>query len=151
MKFTTEELGILKEAEMIMEKQLKAKYFEQTVTSPDDIKTFLGLHYAKHESEVFTVTFLTSQNVVIGIEDLFHGTIDGSAVHPREVVKRALHNNAAAVILSHNHPSGDPSPSGADVHITERLIDALKLIDVTVLDHIVVGRECVSFRERGMM
>jgi DNA repair protein RadC len=89
---------------------------------------------------------------VIGFEELFGGTIDGASVHPREVVKRALHHNAAAVIFAHNHPSGVAEPSHADRAITIRLRDALALVDVRVLDHFVVGdSEVVSFAERGLL
>ena len=83
---------------------------------------------------------------------MFYGTIDGTSVYPREVVKRALKHNAAAIILAHNHPSGVPEPSGADVNLTQRLKTALDLVDVRVLDHIVVGnRDSVSFAERGLI
>ena len=83
---------------------------------------------------------------------MFAGTIDGASVHPREVVKRALQHNAAVVILAHNHPSGMPEPSRADIALTRRLVDALALVDVRVLDHIVVGGvETVSFAERGLL
>ncbi len=86
------------------------------------------------------------------MEELFRGTIDGAAVYPREVVKRCLHNNAAAVIFAHNHPSGLAEPSQADIAITNRLKLALNTIDVRVLDHVVVGRmEVVSFAERGLL
>ena len=86
------------------------------------------------------------------LEELFSGTIDGAAVYPREVVKRCLRHNAAAVIFAHNHPSGVAEPSQADIAITRRLAAALNTIDVRVLDHIVVGRnEAVSFAERGLM
>jgi DNA repair protein RadC len=89
---------------------------------------------------------------VIVFEELFRGTIDGASVHPREVVRRALAHNAAAVILSHNHPSGVAEPSRADIQLTRRLSEALALIDVRVLDHIVVGDDNgVSFAERGLI
>ena len=82
---------------------------------------------------------------------IFHGTIDGASVYPREVVREAISQNAAAIIFAHNHPSGVAEPSHADEQITKRLKDALALIDVRVLDHIVVGDECVSFSERGLI
>jgi DNA repair protein RadC len=89
---------------------------------------------------------------VIAYEELFHGTIDGAAVYPRQVAKRALHHNAAALVLVHNHPSGMPEPSTADERITRRLKEALALVDVRVLDHIVVGgTQIVSFAERGLL
>jgi DNA repair protein RadC len=96
--------------------------------------------------------FLDSQNRVIACEELFQGTIDGSVVHPREVVRRALHHNAAALIFAHNHPSGVAEPSQADVNITRRLKDALAVVDIRTLDHLVVGdTEVVSLAERGMV
>ncbi|VAW93941.1 UPF0758 family protein, partial [hydrothermal vent metagenome] len=96
--------------------------------------------------------FLDTRHRVIEFEELFRGTIDGASVHPREVLRRALAHNAAAVILAHNHPSGIAEPSRADRHITERLTDALALVDVRVLDHLVVGDgEVVSFAERGWL
>ncbi len=100
--------------------------------------------------EVFSAVFLDSQHRVIRFEELFRGTIDSASVYPREVVKQALACNAAAVILVHNHPSGDPAPSDADRRITQRLIEALGLVEIRVIDHIVVGSEgCTSFAELG--
>ena len=100
--------------------------------------------------EVFASLFLDNRHQVIEYEELFTGTIDGASVHPREVVKRALYHNAAAVIFAHNHPSGVAEPSKADRSITSRLTAALALIDVRVLDHFVIGDgEVVSFAERG--
>ncbi|HDI3149936.1 TPA: hypothetical protein PMB01_003831, partial [Vibrio cholerae] len=84
-------------------------------------------------------------------KELFRGTVDAASVYPREVLKEALNVNAAAVIFAHNHPSGDPEPSQADRHITQRLKDALSLVDIRVLDHVVVGKSSVSFAERGWL
>ena len=96
--------------------------------------------------------YLDIQHRLLRYEELFFGTIDGASVHPREVVKRVLHHNAAAVILAHNHPSGIAEPSQADKHITQRLKSALMLIDVRVLDHMIVGdQEVLSFAERGLL
>lgn len=103
------------------------------------------------EREVFAVMLLDNQHRLIEFKELFQGTIDAASVYPREVVKTALKANAAAVIFAHNHPSGDPEPSQADRRITTRLQDALALIDVRVLDHIVVGEQCTSFAERGWL
>jgi DNA repair protein RadC len=95
---------------------------------------------------------LDNRHRVIGFEELFRGTLDGATVHPREVVKRALAHNAAAVILAHNHPSGVAEPSQADELITRRLKDSLALVDIRVLDHLVVGdSHCESMAERGLM
>lgn len=102
--------------------------------------------------EVFCVLFLDSQHRVIRCEEMFRGTLDAASVYPREVVKRALHHNAAALILAHNHPSGVAEPSSADRRITERLIQALGLVDIRVLDHLVIGHGAVvSFSRRGLL
>jgi DNA repair protein RadC len=104
------------------------------------------------EHEVFGAIFLDTQHSILSFDLLFRGTIDSSSVHPREVVKQALRYNAAAVIFAHNHPSGVAEPSRADEMITRRLVEALAMIDVRVLDHFVVGgTEVVSFAERGLM
>jgi DNA repair protein RadC len=102
--------------------------------------------------EVFGCLFLDTRHRVIDFEILFYGTIDGASVHPREVVKRCLALNAAAAILAHNHPSGDPHPSDADRRLTRRLVKALELVDIRVLDHLVVGRDgCFSFARHGLL
>jgi DNA repair protein RadC len=104
------------------------------------------------EREVFGCLFLDNRHRLIALEEMFLGTIDGASVHPREVVKRALKLNAAAVILAHNHPSGVAEPSQADELITARIRDALALVDIRVLDHLVVGGTTVtSFAERGLI
>jgi DNA repair protein RadC len=104
------------------------------------------------QQEVFMVLYLDSQNRLVKDEILFYGTINSASVYPREVVKAALKNNAAAVIFAHNHPSGIAEPSQADKLITNKLQQALQLVDISVLDHIIVGGEtCVSFAERGLI
>lgn len=124
----------------------------QALSGAEDTKAFLVLQLGDFEQEVFACVFLDSQHRVIAFEKLFYGTIDGASVHPRELVKKALSHNAAAVILAHNHPSGVPEPSHADQALTSRLKDALSLIDVRVLDHIIVaGDDSMSFTERGML
>ncbi|HHO67487.1 MAG TPA: JAB domain-containing protein [Gammaproteobacteria bacterium] len=122
------------------------------LTSPADTRRYLTARLRGHPQEVFACLFLDSRHRVIACEDLFHGTIDGASVHPREVVRRCLQHNAAAVILAHNHPSGVAEPSDADRRLTRRLRDALALIDVRVLDHLVIGDgEAMSFAERGLI
>jgi DNA repair protein RadC len=122
------------------------------LSSPRDTIDYLRLQLVPEQREVFGVLYLDNRYRAIGFEPLFYGTIDGASVHPREVVKAALLRNAAAVILAHNHPSGSPEPSRADQNITKRLQDALALVDVRVLDHVVVGAEgAVSFAERGLL
>ncbi len=125
---------------------------DQALTSPDVVKTYLSACMRDLQQEVFACLFLDSRHRVIGFEELFYGTVDGSSVHPREVVKKALSHNASAVILAHNHPSGVAEPSQADKAITTRLVDALRLVDVRVLDHFIVGDGVVtSFSESGLL
>jgi DNA repair protein RadC len=125
---------------------------EAALTSPDRTRAFLKARLRHQPHEVFACLFLDNRHRVISFEELFTGTIDGASVHPREVVRRTLRHNAAAVIFAHNHPSGIAEPSHADRAITSRLRDALNLIDVRVLDHFVVGdAEVVSFAERGLL
>jgi DNA repair protein RadC len=121
------------------------------LTSPSETRAYIAMRLRDYPFEVFAALFLDNRHRVIAFEELFRGTIDGASVHPREVLRRALHHNAAAVIFAHNHPSGVAEPSQADRHITQRLKDALALIDVRVLDHIVVGDDTVSFAERGLL
>jgi len=122
------------------------------LTSPEQTKQYLRLRLGSFEHEVFACLFLDNRHRVISFDHLFNGTIDGASVYPREVVKAALKHNAAAVIFSHNHPSGITDPSSADISLTGRLKDALSLVDVRVLDHIVVSRESsVSMAERGLI
>ena len=106
---------------------------------------------AARENEAFAVLFLDNKNRVIEYEELFYGTIDSASVHARVIVQRALALNAAAVIVAHNHPSGEPDPSRADETLTLRLKEALALVEVRLLDHIVVGERCISLAERGVM
>lgn len=121
------------------------------LTSPEETKSFLQLRLGHLEHEVFACLFLDNRHRVIAFEELFRGTIDGASVHPREVVKTALRHNAAAVIFCHNHPSGVSEPSQADQRITLRLKEALGMVDVRTLDHVVVGADTCSFAERGLM
>lgn len=143
------EEDVLYWAEKIVTKRFTRSNY---LTSPDATREFLKIILAKENRELFIVIFLDNQNGVLCYEILFQGTIDGAAVYPREIVKAVLVNNAAAVILAHNHPSGTPEPSFADQKITDRVIKALETIDVKVLDHLVVGgTETVSFAERGLI
>jgi len=122
------------------------------LTNSELTRDYLRARMRDYPHEVFACLYLDNQHRVTAMEELFKGTIDGAAVYPREVVKRCLHNNAAAVIFAHNHPSGLAEPSQADIAITNRLKLALNTIDVRVLDHVVVGRgEVVSFAERGLL
>jgi DNA repair protein RadC len=122
------------------------------LTNPETVKKYLTTQFADLEHEVFSILLLDNRHRVIRYKEMFRGTIDGCSVHPREVVKAAMTANAAAVILAHNHPSGVAEPSRADTQLTRRLTDALGLVDVRVLDHIVAGgAETVSFAERGLL
>jgi DNA repair protein RadC len=125
---------------------------EDALENPDTTRRFLGSRLRHLRHEVFACLFLDNRHRVIAFEELFNGTIDGASVHPREVVRRVLHYNAAAVILAHNHPSGVAEPSRADIQLTRRLTDALALVDVRVLDHFVIGDgPGISFAERGLI
>ncbi|MFV0447216.1 MAG: RadC family protein [Vibrio sp.] len=122
------------------------------LTSPQQTQLYLSSVLRDKQREAFYILFLDNQHRVIQDEILFEGTIDAASVYPREVVKRALQHNAAALILAHNHPSGVAEPSQSDRRITNRICDALALVDIRVLDHFVVGDgEIVSFAERGWM
>ncbi len=122
------------------------------LSSPGQVREYLSLHLAVLEHEVFAALFLDNRHRVIAYREMFQGTIDAAAVYPREVVKRCLALNAAAVIFAHNHPSGVAEPSDTDVRLTRRLVDALALIDVRVLDHLIIGQGVqTSLAERGLM
>jgi DNA repair protein RadC len=121
------------------------------LTSPRVTRDFLMARLAELPYEVFTLIYLDNHCRFIAAQDLFRGTIDSATVHPREVVKEALKHNAVKVILAHVHPSGVAEPSKADEYITDRVKQALALVDIKVLDHIIVaGGETVSMAERGM-
>lgn len=121
----------------------------ESLTSSQATCEYLQYKLGKYDKEVFAVLVLNSQHQLITYKELFFGTIDAASVYPREVVKEVLNENGAAVIFAHNHPSGDSSPSQADIKITKRLKDALALFDIRVLDHIVVGRDATSLAEQG--
>lgn len=122
------------------------------LTSPQAVRQYLSLKIGALPREVFMIIFLDAQHRVLATEEMFSGTLTQTSVYPREVVKRSLYHNAAAVIFAHNHPSGVPEPSQADRILTDSLTAALKLIDIRVLDHFVVaGNQIVSFSERGLL
>ena len=125
---------------------------QSALESPQAVRDFLKAKLRHELHEVFACLFLDTKHRVLAFEILFYGTIDGASVYPRQVVKRALANNAAALILTHNHPSGITEPSQADKVLTERLKEALALVDVRVLDHFIVGDgEPLSMVENGWM
>ncbi|TFH92965.1 RadC family protein [Vibrio ouci] len=149
-------LGVAKFVQLQATLEMTQRYLAETLkrgealTSPDQTKLYLSGLLRDKQREEFYVLFLDNQHRVICGEPLFQGTIDAASVYPREVVKRSLEHNAAALILAHNHPSGVAEPSQSDRRITRRIIDALALVDIRVLDHFVVGDgEIVSFAERG--
>jgi DNA repair protein RadC len=141
--------AVLEIARRHLQEQL---YRGDTLENPEATRQFLSSRLRHLPYEVFACLFLDNRHRLIDFEELFRGTIDGASVHPREVVRRALHHNAAAIILAHNHPSGIAEPSRADVQLTRRLVESLSLVDIRVLDHVVVGDGYgVSFAERGLI
>lgn len=130
----------------------KMAQYDVVFNCPSSVSDFLKLRLASEEREHFEVLFLNSQNQLIVAERLFSGTVNSASVYPREVVKRCLEVNAAAVILAHNHPSGIVEPSQADIRITKRISSALELVDINVIDHLIVGgsNHC-SFAGRGLL
>lgn len=147
-----DEDALIQHATKVLEKRLRYRTGQvQPIQSPADARRLAALRLAGYEHEVFAVFFLDNRHRLIAFEEMFRGTIDSASVHPREVVKEALARNAAAVILAHNHPSGVAEPSSADERITRRLREALALVDIRLLDHLVVGEEVVSMAERGLV
>ncbi|MCU7851482.1 MAG: DNA repair protein RadC [Candidatus Thiodiazotropha sp. (ex Monitilora ramsayi)] len=151
-------LGLAKFAQLQAVLEMSRRYLQEqliqtdTLSSPQETRRYLQAKLRHYPHEVFSCLFLDNRHRVICFEELFRGTIDGASVHPREVVKRSLEHNAAALILAHNHPSGVAEPSQADRQITAHLKQALALVDIRVLDHIVIGEgEPVSLAERGMI
>ena len=139
-------------AELVRRSLAEAIAYRDVLASPAEVRTYLRVTLAKRDHEVFMVLFLDAQNRVIASEEMFRGTLTQTSVYPREVVKRTLEHNAAAVILAHNHPSGNAEPSRADEALTQTLRASLALIDARVLDHIIVaGNGVVSMAERGLL
>jgi DNA repair protein RadC len=151
-------LGPAKQAELLAVFELARRALSQRLKereafeTPDAVKQYLQLQLAHKNHEVFAVLFLDSQNRMLAMEELFRGTLSQTSVYPREVVMRALHHQATAVVLSHNHPSGSVQPSRADEHLTQTLKASLALVDVRVLDHIIVSQgQTLSMAEQGLM
>ncbi len=151
-------VGDAKYAQLSAALELARRHLEATLargdalTSPALTRRFLVSRLRHRDREVFLGLFLDNRHRVVACEELSHGTLDGATVHPREVVRRALALNAAALIVAHNHPSGVAEPSTADAAVTLRLRDALALVEVRLLDHFVVGDgEPVSLAERGLL
>jgi len=151
-------LGRAKYAQLQAVLEMSRRYLGEEIkdrdllTSPEATRAYLKTQLHHHAREIFACLFLDNRHRVIRYEELFQGTIDGASVHPREVVRRALEVNAAAVIFAHNHPSGVTEPSQADLRITQRLKDALALVDVRVLDHLIIGEgDAASLAEQGLL
>lgn len=151
-------LGTVKSIQLKAVLEIARRYLDeclqrgQQLSSPQDTRDYLLLNLRDRHYEVFLCLFLDNKNRVILLEEMFRGTIDAANVYPREVAKRALELNAAALILAHNHPSGDPEPSAADQAITQRIRAGLELIDVRLLDHLIIGdNECRSLAEHGLL
>lgn len=150
-------LGQAKYVQMQAVVEMSRRFLEEKVHRGDvmnnvnDVKNYLKSRLQHYPFEVFSCLFLDNKHRVIAYEELFRGTIDGASVHPREVVRKVLHHNAAAIVLAHNHPSGVADPSQSDRAITNKLQQALDLIDVRVLDHFIIGDEVISFAEQGLI
>lgn len=141
--------SVIEKARLMLESILRKH--GHAMTSPEKTETYLRLHMQSLEHEEFWVLFLDNQHRLIEAESMFRGTIDGASVYPREVAKRCLQLNAAAVVYAHNHPSGINEPSQADKTITAKLKDALALFDIRSLDHFIIGDGYFSFAEHGLM
>ena len=142
-------MAVLELARRAVAEQLKER---EIFGSPEAVKHYLQLHLGRRPHEVFAALFLDAQNRLIALEELFRGTLTQTSVYPREVVLKALHHHAAAVVLAHNHPSGTVQPSRADEALTQTLKAALALVDVRVLDHVIVAPgQALSMAERGLL
>jgi DNA repair protein RadC len=151
-------LGLTRFAELQAAVEIARRQLSETLragpslASPKATRDYLSARLRDLEREVFCCLYLDKRHRLIQCEELFRGTIDGASVHPREIVKLALQRNSAAVIIAHNHPSGVPEPSQADEFITQRIKEALALVDIRLLDHIIIGDgSSVSFAERGLV
>lgn len=148
--YTESEQRSINKALKIIESNFKRQ--PMSATSSRQVGNYARIMFGNYEHEVFSILHLDNAHQLIETEVLFRGTIDGAAVYPREVLKSVLAHNAAAVVLIHNHPSGNPEPSQADIAITERLVTALSVIEVRVLDHIVASAKgYTSMSERGLL
>ena len=132
--------------------QFKDLQSRSVMGSPSDVKNYFQIRLCENRREVFCVMFLSTKNHVIDCIDMFTGTIDSAAVSIREILSEVLRLNASSIIVAHNHPSGDPEPSRADIYLTKQISEALSLISVNILDHIIVGDgQTVSLAERGLI
>jgi DNA repair protein RadC len=151
-------LGSAKYAQLQAVLEMGRRHLWETITrsdslnNPDDTRNYLTARLRGNSNEVFACLFLDNRNRIIQYEELFSGTINGTSVHPRQIAQRALSHNAAGVILAHNHPSGVAEPSQADRQITQHTKDALALMDIRILDHLIIGEgEIASLAELGWL
>ncbi len=156
--FETKGFGAVKYVQIIAALELGRRYLQAELesgdafTSPEQTRDFLILKLRAYPYEVFACLYLDNRHRLLSFNELFRGTIDSAQVHAREVVRSALKYNAAAVILAHNHPSGEAEPSQSDINLTQQLKKALDLVDVRVLDHLIIGNGAASsFAERGLL
>ncbi len=154
----TKGFGAVKYVQILAALELGRRYLQAELetgdafTSPEQTRNFLKLKLRAYPYEVFACLYLDSRHRLLSFDELFRGTIDSAQVHAREVVRSALKYNAAAVILAHNHPSGEAEPSQSDINLTQQLKKALDLVDVRVLDHLIIGNgAAISFAERGLL
>jgi DNA repair protein RadC len=151
-------LGVTKYVQVQAALEIARRYLQENLqqndvmANPEDTRRYLSMRLRGYDHEVFACLFLDNAHRVICFDELFHGTINCTTVHPREVVRRALSYNAIAVILAHNHPAGTTEPSAADKYLTQQLKQALSLVDIRVLDHMIIGDgQVMSFAERGLL
>ena len=151
-------LGEAKYTQLQAVLEMTNRYLAETISkgdilsAPTNTRMYLSSRLRHRDREAFLILYLDSQHHVIMDEILFEGTINAASVYPREVVKRALYHNAASIIVAHNHPSGIAEPSTSDKRITDRIVDALALVDIRLLDHFIVGDgDVMSFAERGLL
>jgi DNA repair protein RadC len=148
LSIPVDEEAVIASAQRILKQRFKR--LSQPLESPQALRTFLQMQFLPCEQEVFACLFLDSQHQLITMETMFYGSINQAKVYPREVVKAALKHNCAALVALHNHPSGHAEPSQADLSLTFRLHEALQMVEIELLDHFIVGADCmISLAERG--
>lgn len=140
---------IIQFAHILLSKEFRNR---RKISSPDDVRQWLIMKLATEVRECFAAIFLSQQHHILAYETLFTGTLNQATVYPRELLQRALFHNAAAVILVHNHPSGESAPSQADINLTKVLMDSLALVDIRIPDHMIIGGDNIySFAEHGLL
>lgn len=144
-----EEDAIISQALSILHKRMKK--IGDVMTTPEHVENYLKLKYSQLNYEVFGILYLDGRNKFLLDEELFRGTVDGASVHVREVFRNVISTPATALILYHNHPSGNTEPSSADRLITERLVKAASLFEIRILDHLIIGNDCYSFAKQGLL